>query len=212
MKKVNLFISIFVITALLSIGALSQLSPISNIITKTTQITQTISLEEKDTCTTTFYDEVQDVYGNCINYYNYTSCLNTSGPNTGCSLLQGEINYQCKTGQTTIAKNSTKCEPNDEFIISINQGAATLKKQIDFSDWGPCVYESQNSCLIVTCQSIYDGANDGKFHGCKGGTSCQKFEICGNSIRTFYKNSRDDFVADDPSFHLGKLAIKEVAK
>ncbi|MBI2523034.1 hypothetical protein HYW19_01470 [Candidatus Woesearchaeota archaeon] len=212
MKKINLVIAVSLIAVLLSITALSQLSPIINIISKTTQITPTISLEEKNTCTTSFYDKVQDVYENCIHYHNYTRCLNTTGSNTACSLQQDQINFQCKIGETTVIKNTTECRPNNEFIISIDQGTATLKKQIDFSDWGPCVYEAQNSCLIVTCQSIYDGANDGKFHGCKGGTSCQKFEICDNSIKTFYKNSRENFVEDDPTFHLNELAIKETAK
>ena len=189
MKKINLFMAIFVIAILLSIGVLSQLSPISNIISKTTQVTPTISLEERDTCATTFYDEVQDVIGDCVYYNNYTSCLNTSGPNTACSSNQNTWTFQCKTGEIAIPKNKTECKPNDEFIISIDQGAAVLKKQIDFSDWGPCVYETQNSCLIVTCQSIYDGANDGKFHGCKGGTSCQRFEVCDDSIKTLSKNT-----------------------
>lgn len=212
MKKINLFIAILVIATLLSMGVLSQLIPISSVTTKTTQVTPTISLGEKDTCTTTFYDEVQDVIGNCIYYDNHTTCLNTTGPNTDCSFEQTQKNFICEIGKTTVTKNSTECVPNDEFLISIDQGAVVLKKQIDFSDWGPCVYEAQNGCLIVTCQSIYDGANDGKFHGCKGGTSCQRFEICDSSIKTFYKNSREDFVADDPSFHLGKLAIKGVAE
>src|SRR3989338_220771 len=212
MKKINLLVLIFVIVVLLSIVAFSQLSPISNIISKRSQITPTISLEKKETCTTTFYDEVQNVYWACIRYNNYTSCLNTSGPNTDCSLKQDQSNFQCKTGENIITKNKTECSPNDEFIISIDQGTAVLKKRIDYSDWGPCVYKEENSCLIVTCQSIYDGANDGQFHGCKGGTSCQKFEICDNSIKTFYKNSREDFVADDPTFYLNKLAIKEVSK
>lgn len=210
MKKINLAAAMSVIAILLSVTVLSQLSPTSNTITKTTQVTPTISLEEKDTCTTEFYDEVQEIYGTCIHYYNHTDCLNSSGPNTACSLNQNQINFQCKTGETTVTKNVTECKPNDEFIISIDQGAAVLKKQIDFSDWGPCVYKAQNSCLIVTCQSIYDGANDGKFHGCKGGTSCQRFEICDSSIKTFYKNSREDFIENDPSFHLSKLALKEV--
>ena len=213
MKNIKISIVVLVIAALLSITALSQIqNPLTSIVTKNSQITPSISLEQKDTCTTTFYDEVQDVYENCIYYYNYTSCLNTTGPNTACSLKQDQITFQCKTGEITVAKNSTECKPNDEFIISIDQGAAVLKKQIDFSDWGPCVYEAQNSCLIVTCQSIYDGANDGKFHGCKPGTSCQKFEICDNSIKTLYKNSREDYVESDPTFHLGKLALMEVTK
>jgi len=216
MKKINLFAAMLVIAILLSIGVLSQLIPISNIIVKTTQITPTIALEEKDTCTTAFYDKVQDVYGNCINYHNYTRCLNSTGPNTDCSLQQDQINFQCITGEATVTKNTTECKPNDEFIISIDQGAAVLKKQIDFSDWGPCVYAQEaingNSCLVVTCVSLYDGAHKGQFTDCNGGKSCQRFEICDDSVKTLYKNSREDFVADDPSFHLGKLVLTEAAK
>jgi len=216
MKKINLFIAIFVIAILLSIGALSQSSPLSKIVSKISQITPTISLEERDTCATVFYDEVQDVIGTCIYYHNYTSCLNTTGPNTACSSKQDQIGSQCKTGQVTVPKNRTECKPNDEFIISIDQGAATLKKQIDFSDWGPCVYSQEtinsNSCLVVTCVSLYDGAHQGKFIDCKGGKSCQRFELCDNSVKTLYKNSREDFVEQDDSFHLSKLALTEVAK
>lgn len=207
-----LVLAVFLIS--LSIATLGQLSPIIQTVTKTSQITPTISLEEKETCITKFYDEAQNTYGNCVFYYNYTSCLNTTGPNTGCSLQQDAKNYSCKTGEITVTKNSTECKPTDDFVISIVQGAAVLKKQIDYSEWGPCIYSQEtiqgNSCLVVTCQSIYDGANDGQFHGCKGGTSCQRFEICGSSVSTFYKNSREGFAADDPTFYLNKLAIQEV--
>lgn len=212
MKKINLFVLAFVIAVLLSIVAFSQLSPIANIVSKVNQITPIISLEEKETCTTSFYDEVQDVYRDCIYYNNYTSCSNTTGPNTGCSLQQDKRNFECKTGEITVAKNRTECKPNDEFIISIDKGDAVLKKQIDYSDWGPCVYSKENNCLIVTCVSLYDGAHKGQFTDCKGGKSCQRFEICDDSIKTFYKNSREDFVADDPTFYLNKLAVKEVSK
>ncbi len=212
MKKINIFAVMFVIAILLSIVALSQLSPITNIVSKINQITPTISLEEKETCITSFYNEVQDLYGNCVYYHNYTRCLNTSGPNTDCSLQQDLQNFRCKTGEITVTNNKTECKPNDEFIISIDQGTAVLKKQIDFSDWGPCVYSEENSCLIVTCVSRYDGAHKGQFTDCKGGKSCQRFEICDNSIKTLYRNSREDFVENDPSFYLNKLALKEVAK
>lgn len=218
MKKINVFVIMFVIAILLSIAAFSQINPITklppitDILSKFDQVTPTISLEEKDICIKEFYDEIQDVYGNCVYYVNVTHCLNSSGPNTGCSIKQNEINYQCKTGEISVTKNRTECKPNDEFLISIDQGAVVLKKQIDFSDWGPCIYEEENSCLIVTCQSMYDGANDGQFHGCKGGTSCQRFEICDNSIKTLFKNSRDNFVEDDPSFYLTELPIVEVSE
>ena len=75
MKKINLFVLMFVIAALLSIGVLSQLSPITNIVNKVSQVTPTISLEEKDICTTSFYDEVQTEYGSCIYYHNSQNSL-----------------------------------------------------------------------------------------------------------------------------------------
>jgi hypothetical protein len=208
MKKIILVVS--VIAILLSIAAVSQLGPLADIISTKYQITSTISLEGKETCTTEFYDEVEDVNENCVYYYNYTDCQNISGINTDCSSKQDVRNYQCKTGEKTVEKNRTECKPNDEFIILIDGGKAVAKKQIDFSDFGPCIYKEENNCLIVTCVSLYDGAHQGKFTDCSGGKSCQRFEICDDSIKTLYKNSREDFVEDDPSFFLDKLAVKEV--
>jgi len=216
MKKISLIIIGALMAILLSITALSQISPFSSIIKKNNQVTPTINVEEKDTCTTSFYDEASDIIGTCIYYNNFTSCTNTSGPNTGCSLQQNQINFQCKKGTSTITKNNTECIPNNDFVITINNGAAALKKQIDYSDWGPCIYSSENilgnTCLVVTCVSLYDGAHQGKFTDCSGGKSCQRFEICENSVKTFYKNSREGFVEEDPSFYLNKLPITEVGQ
>jgi len=163
MKKINVILLAIVAAVLFSVAVFSQLAPITNIVSKINQITPTIKLEETETCKTAFYDEVQNIYNNCVYYNNYTTCLNASGPNTACSLQQNTWNFQCKTGEITLLRNTTECKPNNEFI-SINQEAAVLKKQIDYSEWGPCIYSQENSCLIVTCQSRYDGANDGQFH------------------------------------------------
>lgn len=209
MKINKLIVLTILLISLLSIVALSQFAPISKIVSKTNQVTPSINLEQKESCITTFYDEVQDVYGNCIYYHNYTSCLNTSGTNTDCSLKQDTRSFTCKTGEVTITNNKTECKVN-EYIISINKGTAVLKKQIDFSDWGPCVYNVENSCLIVTCVSLYDGAHKGQYTDCNGGKSCQRFEICDNSIKTLYKNSREDFIEEDPTFYLNRLSIREV--
>jgi len=210
MKKINLFVLIVVIVALLSVGVLSLVSSVTNTNIKINQVTPNIQLKQEETCTTEFYDEVQDVYGDCIHYFNYTHCLNTSGANTGCSSEQDEKSYRCKTGENIINRNRTECIPDDEFAISIDKGVAVLKKQLDFSDWGPCIYEEENNCLVVTCVSLYDGAHKGQFTDCKGGKSCQRFEICDDSINTFYKNSREDYVEEDSSFYLPKLALGEV--
>ena len=211
--KINktLVLTLFLVS-LLAVTVASQIIPITTSITETHQLTPNIGLEETSTCTIDFYSVLQDVYADCIYYYNYTLCSNVSGLNTGCSQQQNSWNTTCKTGQITITKNNTLCRPNNEFTININQNNVILKKQIDFSDWGPCIYNAENNCLIVTCVSNDDGAFQGKFTDCNGGKSCQKFEVCDNKIRVFYKNSREDFVEDDPTFYLSQLALKEVAK
>lgn len=183
-------------------------------ITVASQIPQaaTISVEEAKACNTIFYDDIQSVYGNCIDYYNYTDCLNSTGPNTACSLKQIQRSFRCKTGEIAVRKNSTVCNPLNKFTIIVARGSVTEKKEIDFSSWGACIYNNQNNCLVVTCQSRYDGANDGQFHGCTSGTSCQKFEICESKVKVSYKNSRNDFVEEDPTFRLDKLGYREVTK
>ena len=118
MKKINIFVVMFVIAVLLSIGVFSQLNPIINIVNKKSQITPTISLEEKETCTTKFYDEVQDVYGNCVYYHNYTDCLNTSGPNTDCSLQQDTWDFRCRIGEKVITKNKTDIRGRISLILA----------------------------------------------------------------------------------------------
>ena len=210
MKKINLSAVVPVIVVMLSIAAFSQLMPVITENKEISLITDTINVEQKKICETAFYDEMQDIYGDCTYYNNYTLCLNTTGPGTGCSYVQDQRDYRCKTGEKTIRYNKTVCRPDDKLIISIDKGAIVAKKQIDYSDFGPCVYEEENDCLILTCQSKYDGANDGKFHGCKSGTSCQKFKICDGSIKTYYKNSREDFAESDPSFFLPELSLEEV--
>lgn len=212
MKKINVFVLMFVIAILPSITAFSQLSHNINTINKITQITPNIILEENETCTTNFYNEIRDVYDNCIYYNNYTSCLNTSGPNTACSLKQNTWNFQCKTGEVVVTRNITECKPLNKFVVSINKNSVVDKKEIDFSSWGACTHTIENSCLIVTCVSNDDGAFKGKFTDCKGGKSCQKFEICDDEVKTYYKNSREDFVEEDPTFYLSKLALKEVGQ
>ena len=77
MKKVNLIALVAIIFVLLSIAVLSQIGPLITKVSKNNQVTPTINVEETEICKTTFYDELQVVYGNCINSYNYTDCLNS---------------------------------------------------------------------------------------------------------------------------------------
>lgn len=222
MKMNKSMILILLLIALLALTVASQIS----------QVTSTISIEEGKSCNTIFYNENQDVYGyvtrersaygNCLYYHNYTHCINTTGPNTGCSNEQQIRNLSCISGResyqsyevigTQIAtRNTTKCNTKS-FIVSIAKGTSTERKEIDFSNWGVCVNNNENNCLVITCVSNEDGAFRGQFTDCKGGKSCQRFEICDNSIKIFYKNSRNNFVEYDPTFHLSPLAIKDVGK
>jgi hypothetical protein len=209
MKKATV-IAIAVVFVLLSAFVASQLNPLVLVDTTTTFINTKMDLKESKTCTTEFYDEATPIYGTCTFYHNYTLCLNTSGPNTDCSNQQSTRQFQCQTGSSTIAKNKTTCIPNKEFVIEIDNAGTILKKKIDYSDWGPCIREIQGNCLVVTCVSLYDGAHNGEFTDCSGGKSCQRFTICEDSITTEYKNSRNDFVEDDPTFYYKRLHVQEV--
>src|SRR3989344_7886388 len=96
MKISKSLVLVLFLIILFAIIVTSQISPAT-----------TISVEDVKICTTNFYDEVQNVYSNCIYYSNYTSCLNTSGLNTTCSLQQIQFNFTCKTGEVTTTKNIT---------------------------------------------------------------------------------------------------------
>src|SRR3989338_5681849 len=177
---------------------------------KVSLINDKIMLEERQECTTSFYETFQDAYEPCPYNVSYTRCLNTSGANTDCLTVNEPTQFVCKTGKISVINNKTDCKANNEFIITIDNGNVILKKQIDSSEWGPCIYDTEKDCLVVTCVSLNDGAHNGQFTDCNGGKTCQRFMICDNEIKVFQKNSGEDFVEEDPSFYLDKLPIKEV--
>lgn len=184
------------VIVLLSLAAFTGVSQI--------QINEKISLDEKETCKNVTYEEVESVFGECSENYNH--CLNTSGPNTGCSLASK--NWTCKTGTQNVQKQKKECISQNKYEIDVKG----VKKELDHVDFGPCAHEEQAGCLIVTCVSEEDGAHNGEFVGCHSGMSCQKFEICENSIKSYVRNSRDDFVESDASFYLEKMKLKGVGQ
>ncbi|MBI2651225.1 hypothetical protein HYX01_02045 [Candidatus Woesearchaeota archaeon] len=199
-------IKILVIALSITLLALTAASQIS-------QVSDAITVEEPKACNIIFYDEMKQIFGNCIDYYNYTSCLNTSGASTDCSLNQIQRNFTCVTEEVFIKKNMTECSPLNKFVVSINQGSAIEKKEIDFSSWGVCVNSTENNCLAITCGTLKGGsARNGIFNGCDSGKSCQKFLFCQDKTEILYKASRKDFVQNDPTFHLPSLALKEVGE
>lgn len=205
-----------VLISLLSIAAASQISDTSGAqfypSLKTTKATDKIDFGNLQDCKTISYNETQDVYGN-VTKYGYTRCLNPSNQSYYDCLNESDTYQSYEViGRTTIPKTREECVDKNAFQISIKRKNEIINKEIDFSGWGACIHETKDNCLIVTCVSLYDGAHNGKFTNCNGGKSCQRFEICENSIETYYKNSREDFVEYDPTFFLNKLEMAEVAK
>lgn len=194
MRKISLAFFVIVLLSLAAFNVMSQL-----------QMTPKISLEEKETCQLVNYDEVKDVIGECSETRNVNHCLNTSGPNTDCSLHQETLNWTCKTGTQTVQKQKNSCSPHNKYEIVVDN----VKKELDFSSFGPCAYEVENNCLVVTCVSEHDGAHNGQFVGCKSGMSCQKMKICENSVEQFV-HARDKFVKSDADFLWDHLELKEV--
>ncbi|MBI4453992.1 hypothetical protein HY636_05090 [Candidatus Woesearchaeota archaeon] len=174
----------------------------------------TVSAEEKQDCTVTFYNQTQniygyvtrtrDTYGTCYNSANesYYSCVN------GTESYQ---NYEVVDTQAVL-KNNTKCQTSS-YVITITKGLSTEKKEVDFSSWGTCVKSTENDCIAITCGTLKGGsARNGIFNGCDNGKSCQKFLFCPDSTQVLYKAARGDFVQEDPTFQLDKLSYKEVGQ
>lgn len=220
--KINKVLLLTLLVALLAIVVRSQ-SPHSS----------TISIEEKKDCAISDYTDTEnvygyisrerDAYGNCPYYYDYTHCLNLTGPNTVCTVQRGSFNTTCKTGleqyqsyevvgKVQVTKNVTKCIPKS-FIVSIALGRKIEKREIDFSSWGVCVQGNEGDCLTITCGNLQGGsARNGVFNGCDGGKSCQKFMFCQDGKKVLFKATRGEFLEEDPTFHLNKITSKDVGE
>ncbi|MBI3026722.1 hypothetical protein HYY70_01280 [Candidatus Woesearchaeota archaeon] len=198
-KRMILFLTLFLI------GILA--------ITVTSQIQGgTVSLEERQDCSVSYYNVTESVYGNVTRTRNTnTTCIDPVNL-TPYICINGTESYQSYeiTGNQIMLRNKTDCISRNSFSIRAQRDSVPKNYEIDFSNWGPCIHSEENGCVIVTCVSKYDGAHQGKFTDCKGGKSCQRFEICNYRIKVYYKNSRAEFAEDDPSFYLSQLAIREV--
>ena len=174
--------SVVLSVLLISLLAFTSLSQIS-------QVTDAITIEEKQDCTTTFYNKTENVYGYVTKTRNtYGTCFNPANQSYHLCINGTEF-YQSYEPVDTIVvlKNTTECQKSNSYLISISKDNVVAKKELDFSSFGPCIYATENNCLVVTCVSKYDGAHKGQFTDCTGGKSCQKFEICNDKARVLYK-------------------------
>lgn len=184
-------------------------------ITVASQIQEnSVSAEEKQYCTVTFYNETNNVYGNVTRTRDtYGICFNPANQsNYPC--VNGTEQYQNYEVVDTqiILRNITNCQITS-YMVSINKSSVIEKKEVDFSSWGVCVKSTENDCIAITCGTLKGGsARNGIFNDCDRGKSCQKFLFCPDGVQTFYKAARGDFVAEDPTFQLSPLAVKEVGQ
>lgn len=197
MNKIKKALVAVLVLAILSITVFSG--------TKTTQLTNDISLQEISDCNTIYWDETQDVFGICTNYYNDSICSDEPF-NTSCSVTEKSNTYNCKTGTNTVQKSKEICT-DKEMRLTVDKLTGAETFSLEYGDWGKCTYETQGQAVVITCDSKYDGNNDGI---CKPGESCVQFRITKTGVQRLMKNSRYDFVEEDDTFVLEALNLVEV--
>lgn len=212
--KKSLVIALILIAAL-AITTLSQISGEKWENYRITNVTNKITLEEKQDCITTYYNETIPIYGNVTKTRDtYGTCFNPANQSY-YRCANGTEEYQSYevVNQLTQEKSKDNCESKNSFIVSVNRNNEVIKKEIDFSKYGVCVQEKEDNCVAILCGTLEGGsARNGIFNGCDGGKYCQKFLFCEDKIKVLYKGFREGFEEQDPSFHLPKGELKEVSK
>lgn len=201
MKK-NIIILVFVLAAL-SIAAYS--ATITRVSTDSVELTDDISLDKREDCITTFWNEEENVYGTCNAYYNHTVCEDEPY-NTSCYTEELSSDYKCITGTKTVQKSKETCADRD-MRLTVDTLAGTKEYVLEYGEWGRCSYAKEDEDVIITCDSKRDGNNDGK---CTPGESCIQFRVTKQGVQKYEKNSRIDFVENDDSFFLERLSMEEV--
>lgn len=196
MKLKYLILSIFVLAALSFV--VYSLSTLIN-------VTDDISLEKLQDCNTVYWNESTHIIGNCIRYYNTTIC-DDEPFNTSCYIGEKSYNYSCRIGTKVVEKNKEVCTEK-EFQFTVTRLPKDEKYRLEYGQWGKCSYEADGETLVVTCDSMYDGNNDGI---CSSGESCIQFQITKDGTQRFVKNSREDYAIQDETFFLEKLGLEEV--
>jgi len=184
---------------------------------KINQVTDDISLEEIKDCETIWWNEPGHWYGNCYQYYNATICVESLDdiPNgtdyyynetneKNCYFGQESYEYLCVAGTKNNFKSKEVCKER-EYKVSVEEPSETKNYKLSYGDWGKCSYETEGETVVITCDSRFDGNNDGI---CSSGESCTQFRVTKGNIQTLIKNSRDDFVENDKSFFLEKLKME----
>jgi hypothetical protein len=211
MIKIDRLLLLVLFIAAFSVAAYS--------LTKTTQVTDDISLDEIKDCHNVTWNDPKPWFGNCTRVYNETICLEgeetapdgvstffNSSIEKECYLDEKETAYRCKVGEISDWQSKQVCKEK-EFKLTVDDGLSEKEYSINYEGWGKCSYDVEGETVVITCDSRFDGNNDGI---CTSGESCMQYRVTKGSIQTLMKNSRDDFVESDDSFFLEKLKVEEV--
>jgi hypothetical protein len=194
MNKINLSLVITLILVAVSAVAYN--------INNAVQISKDISLEEIKDCQMEYWNETIPIMGNCTESYDVKTC--NEPLNTSCSLSTKSYTYTCVTGYNTEQKSKENCK-DKSMKIGVSKMLSKEMYLLDYSDWGKCSYSPLNDSVLVICDSRYDGNADGI---CQQGESCIVFIVDKYTTKRLFKNSRIDFVEEDPTFYQEKLDME----
>ncbi|MEA2037840.1 MAG: hypothetical protein U9O94_10120 [Nanoarchaeota archaeon] len=155
-----------------------------------------LSFQQVEDCKTEYWETREPIYGTCQIEHKINVC-DDYPINKSCHEETKYYEYECKTGTETFQHSKEICTPSELRITRKNE-----EGRINFKDWGKCSTQEGNGALIVICDSMYDGNNDGI---CQSGESCEKFVISEQGVQRYLKNSQEYFTTEDESFFLEEL-------
>ncbi|HIH39007.1 hypothetical protein J4460_05885 [Candidatus Woesearchaeota archaeon] len=115
----------------------------------------------------------------------------------GVDLASKTVSWYTYTriGERLVASGNQNCYDKSLTVSSSKEDIV-----IGDDDW-VCVSEDQAHCVLVTCQSKFDGAHFGEYTGCGSGSTCRQYTVCEDGTVTVKeKNSNPSFSDWDASF------------
>lgn len=146
-------------------------------------------VERRDICVDELYIESVPEYGNCS-----FDTLVCDELNVSCQSVTRE--YWCQTGSQAVEKTIRKCQA---------KGYTISKFKLDTEGYVCSVNTANKDSTLVICDSMYDGNGDGI---CMSGESCMKYIISSDSIQSYEKNSKDEYLPSDDSYFLNRVRVE----
>lgn len=157
------------------------------------------SVQEIERCKITTVEREEPIIGTCLSNPRTETVCTDEPINDSCSEVTESYEFTCRKGMQIIEEERQDCTTTGYLI----NNAVRLNTE----EYG-CLIEESGGTLTVICDSVFDGNGDGI---CKSGESCIQFVLDGGSVSRSFKNSRKDFVEDDPTFFLQKATSEVVS-